>query len=71
MTEQNNEGVYLLHNIKDGRVTAYNDFAVATKAFSDALEESYKLNNHSIRDWKLMALSYGVTDNFNEPKDQI
>ena len=70
MTEQNNDGVYLLRNTKDGRVTAYNDFATATKSFADALEEAYKLNDRSIRDWKLMALSYGVTNNFIEPADK-
>jgi len=69
MTEQNNYDVFLVYNVKTGQITAYDDAMVAGGAMADALEEAYKLKNSSIGDWKLMALSYGTTNNFIGPEE--
>ena len=69
MTEQNNDGVFLVYNIKTGQITAYNDAVAGQSALADALEEAYKLKNSSLGDWKLMALSYGTTNNFIGPEE--
>ena len=70
MTEQNNYGVFLVYNVKTGQITAYDDAESAQCALADALEEAYKFKTCSLGDWKLMALSYGTTNNFIEPADK-
>ena len=69
MTEQNNYGVFLVYNIKTGQITAYNDAMAAESGMADALEEAYKFKTSSLGDWKLMALSYGTTNNFIGPEE--
>lgn len=69
MTEQNNDGVFLVYNIKTGQITAYNDAVAGQSALADALEEAYKFKNSSLGDWKLMSLSYGTTNNFIGPEE--
>ena len=69
MTEQNNDGVFLVYNVKTGQITAYNDAMAAEVGMADALEEAYKFKNSSLGDWKLMALSYGTTNNFIGPEE--
>ena len=69
MTEQNNDGVYLLYNIKSGYVVAYDNFNDATVALLDIVIRPKKPGKPiefatAINDWKVMAMSYGTANNF-------
>ena len=69
MTEQNNDGVYLLCNIKSGYMVAYNNFNDATAALEDIVIRPKKPGKTiqfatAIDDWKVMAMSYGTANNF-------